>query len=120
MSRYIGGSLDRPGYVYAIAADEFIKIGVSKNPLKRLGEIQSDIVLYFEHEPRCSLVGQIPSECLRIDERLVHWIFRQEHSHYEWFTTSKEDILYVFSNWDRFRSLAISEITPTFKLGRAQ
>lgn len=74
--------VDHPYYVYFIRASGFVKIGVAKNPSKRLCEIQ----VGNPHE--LSLVGSLPcasNKHARKLERFLHRSFRAHRVRGEWF-----------------------------------
>ena len=73
------------GFVYIMKMDSFFKIGISKNPLRRLGDLQTaptEIKLVF------SAKVQNPREV----EGFLHSLFCDKKMKGEWFCLNKADI----------------------------
>lgn len=68
---------DAQGYVYAITDGEFVKIGYSVNPSKRIAELQTGNARLL------SLVGTIPGT--ESDERKLHAKYEHLNVLQEWF-----------------------------------
>lgn len=76
-------------YIYIIGTEEQIKIGFSKQPEKRLKELQTGnekkLQLFYKEEIQDSKV--------RIVEKLIHRDLRRYHKSGEWFTMKPEDAI---------------------------
>lgn len=65
------------GFVYAITSGDFVKIGWSTDPRRRLGKVSSD------NASPCSLIGFIPATLE--DEAALHERFASSRVRGEWF-----------------------------------
>lgn len=77
-----GVKLDTPGYIYFLCTPRRtsgIKIGFSKDPIKRKPAIKSEVGVPLE------LIGMLPGT--KRHERALHEIFRHRRLHGEWFST---------------------------------
>lgn len=73
-------------FVYAILADNGLcKIGISKHPQKRFGDVQDMSPLPVR------LLATAHSQCANHLEYHLHNLFRETHSHGEWFQLSETD-----------------------------
>lgn len=76
---------DSPGFVYLFRLGEFVKIGSSANPPKRLAD-------YFRLPYRTEILHCINSARAGRVECALHVRFRHERVGYEWFRLSAEQI----------------------------
>lgn len=67
--------------IYFVKAGQFLKIGISENPEKRVRELQ------IGNPHKLELLGTIPGD--EQDETEIHNAFSDHHSHGEWYFYSK-------------------------------
>lgn len=77
------------GYVYAVRSGDFVKIGWSKNPRRRITKMSTD-----SPHP-CLLVGCTPGS--KADEAAAHELLNAHHSHREWYRYEGAVIEFVAS-----------------------
>jgi hypothetical protein len=79
------------GYIYCISDGykKAAKIGFSRNPQRRLAQLQTASATVLE------LRGVIPS--IRLFESFMHNIFRDRHIHGEWYDNSDEYVSDIFA-----------------------
>ena len=76
-----------PGFIYVIRCGSFSKIGFSKDPERRLRDLQCANPLPLE------LIGTIPGSL--ITESRLHAEYRNKHVRNEWFDLTEEDIFRI-------------------------
>lgn len=81
---------NRPGFVYFVKSSGQIKIGFSKDAIKRV------IALRTGSAEAIELLGTIPAT-LQI-ERFIHWQFRSFRIHGEWFRADPELVSFIERN----------------------
>ena len=74
--------------IYFISNGKYVKIGFSKNPLKRLAQLQTG-----SSEP-LEILGTINGTLAT--EKYLHRYFADKHIQGEWFALNHEDILFCF------------------------
>jgi cation transport regulator ChaC len=73
---------DVPTSVYVIASGDYVKIGFSIDPIKRLKSMRTGI----SERPHLVATRLFKSRTTaRYVERLLHWQFREYRTHGEWF-----------------------------------
>lgn len=82
----------KPGYVYVLFSENRFKIGMTKSPKKRIGNIQTASPFMVE-----VVAYQYSKDCLAL-ERWLHDEFSDKRVKGEWFSLSADDIesLYMF------------------------
>lgn len=80
----------RASVVYFISDGEAVKIGISKNPTKRLAQLQTG------HPRRLSILATLPGGA--DEEMQLHGRFREHRLHGEWFGDCPEIRSYIACN----------------------
>lgn len=76
---------DRPTFVYIIASGDFVKIGISVDPAKRLRGMSTSMA----EAPHLFATKLFPTGPMaRKVERRMHWTFREYRERGEWFRLS--------------------------------
>lgn len=90
-------------YVYILQCKDFIKVGVSKNPKKRLAQIQTcnpnHVDLAYAH--------MCPEACSKDIEKMVHEKLSKHRVNGEWFSCSAETVIKHLQGFDAIRTQAL-------------
>jgi Meiotically up-regulated gene 113 len=82
---------NRPGYVYLVQADRYFKIGRSKQPNVRFGQIGLQLPFPFE------VLHVIPVNDMHIAEKQLHTKYAHQHLNGEWFELSQNEVAEIMS-----------------------
>jgi hypothetical protein len=115
-----GGFHNRPGDIYAAYGNNgLIKLGCSHDAYRRVQALKNDVCSVNVH---CELIARYQVTDMAIDERLLHWLFKEYNIFSEWFDIEETFVIQVFENWIEWRSLAVAEMPESFsfKLWRSR
>lgn len=109
-----GGFHNRPGEIYAAyGSNGLIKLGCSHDAYRRVRALKNDVCSIGV---RCELIARSYVADMAMDERLLHWLFREYNSFYEWFDIEESFVIQVLEDWSTWRSFAVAEMPESFSL----
>lgn len=84
---------DEVGYIYLVKTLGYIKIGITRDPKKRIDSIRNSLPVEL------SVIKVLPVKDYRVTERELHNKYIHKHVKNEWFTLDDNDVNDILSNF---------------------